>query len=425
MMRNILLFLLLALTPGWVSASTHVDVIDLTGVIGPVTVRHIASAIERAENDGAECLVIVMDTPGGMLESTQMIIKDILAANVPVVVYVAPSGAGAGSAGVFITTGAHVAAMARGTNIGAAHPVGLQGSIPDSIMSNKIENFSASYIRAIAEKRNRNPDWVEKAVRESVAITDREAKDLRVVDFIAGTLDSLLIQMDLLQVEVRGGIRTLHTRGAEIRTFEMPFHYRILNTVSNPNIAYLLMMLGFYGLLYEMINPGAIFPGVVGGICIIVGLFALQTLPINYAGLALILLGIGLFVAETHVISHGALALGGLIATVLGSLMLIDSPLPYLRISLSVIVPVALATAGFFVVVVGYGLKAQKRIPVGGISGLIGTTGSALTAINPMGQALIQGEYWAAVSEEPIESGTPIIVTRVEGLTAHVQRRES
>ena len=422
MRRRILLGILLALIPEWASGSTHVDVINLTGVIGPVTVRHIASAIERAEAEEAECLVIVMDTPGGLLESTQMIVKDILAANVPVVVYVAPSGAGAGSAGVFITTSAHVAAMARGTNIGAAHPVGLQGSIPDSTMSHKIENFSASYIRAIAEKRKRNPDWVEKAVRESVAITDREAKELRVVDLIAGTMDSLLIQMDSLQVEVREGVRTLHTRGAEIRTFEMPFHYRILNTVSNPNIAYLLMMLGFYGLLYEMINPGAIFPGVVGGICIIVGLFALQTLPINYAGLALILLGIGLFVAETHVISHGALALGGLIATILGSMMLIDSPLPYLRISLLVIVPIALATAVFFVVVVGYGLKAQKRKPIGGTSGLVGATGLARTAVNPKGEALILGEYWTVISEEPIGAGESSIVIRVEGLTAHVKR---
>jgi len=422
MFRTGFLILLTLFAPAWAMAR-HVDVIRLTGVIGPVSVRHIAAGIARAETEGAECLVIVMDTPGGLLESTQMIIKDILAANTPVVVYVAPSGAGAGSAGVFITIAAHVAAMAPGTNIGAAHPVGLQGSIPDSTMSAKVENFSASYIRSIAEKRGRNADWAERAVRESVAITDREALNLKVVDLVTVTLDSLMIAVDSLKVEVREGIRTLHTRNAEIREHEMEWHYSLLNTLSNPNIAYLLMMLGFYGLIYEIINPGAIFPGVVGGICIIVGLFSLQTLPINYAGLMLILLGIGLFVAETHVASHGALAVGGIIATFLGSMMLIDSPLPFLRISLSVIVPIVLATAGFFVVAVGYGVKAQKRVAVTGAEGLVGASGTALSEINPIGKALIRGEHWSAHSKEPIESGTSLVVERVEGLTVHVRRQ--
>jgi membrane-bound serine protease (ClpP class) len=421
---TVVLIILAVLVPGALRAGSHADVIHLTGPIGPISVRHIDQGIERAEEDSAECLVVMMDTPGGLLESTQLIIKSILSSNIPVAVYIAPSGAGAGSAGVFITLSAHIAAMAPGTNIGAAHPVGLQGSIPDSTMSHKIENFSASYIRSIAEKRGRNGAWAERAVRESVAITDREAVALNVVDLVASDLDSLMIRIDGQQVEVREGIRTLHTRNAEIRLHEMAWHFRILSTLSNPNIAYLLMMLGFYGLIYEIINPGAVFPGVVGGICIIVGLFSLQTLPINYAGLLLILLGIGLFIAETQVASHGALALGGSIATLIGSMMLIDSPYPFMRISLSVIIPVVLATAGFFLFAVGFAVKAQKRRPTTGLEGLIGATGVAISAIRPKGQALVHGEYWTVQSPEPIEPGEGVRVVRIEGLTLHVVRHQ-
>ena len=404
------------------AAASKVDVIRLTGPIGPVSVQHVSAAIERAEDDRAECLVIMLDTPGGLLESTQLIIKDMLASNVPVVVYVAPSGAGAGSAGVFITMSAHVAAMAPGTSIGAASPVGIGGAVADSTMQEKIENFSVSYIRSIAEKHGRNADWAEQAVRKSVALTDREAVEQNVVDLNVATLDSLLVQIDGTVVEVREGSRVLRTKDAEVQIKEMNWHHRVLSVLSNPNIAYLLMMLGFYGLIYEFINPGAIFPGVVGGMCIVIGLFALQTLPINYAGLLLLLLGLGLFVTELFVASGGLLTLGGAISFTIGSMMLIDSPDPYLRISLYAIIPAVIATAAFTLFAVGYALKAQKRRTTTGDQGMIGETGHARTAVDASsGKVFVHGEYWFATSATPIESGAPVRVVGVNGLRLQVE----
>ena len=417
----LLAFALAGLEAGDASAS-RVDVIKLTGPIGPVSVQHVSAAIERAEDDRAECLVIMLDTPGGLLESTQLIIKDMLASNVPVVVYVAPSGAGAGSAGVFITMSAHVAAMAPGTSIGAASPVGIGGAVADSTMQEKIENFSVSYIRSIAEKHGRNADWAEQAVRKSVALTDREAVEQNVVDLNVATLDSLLVQIDGTVVEVREGSRVLRTKDAEVQIKEMNWHHRVLSVLSNPNIAYLLMMLGFYGLIYEFINPGAIFPGVVGGMCIVIGLFALQTLPINYAGLLLLLLGLGLFVTELFVASGGLLTLGGAISFTIGSMMLIDSPDPYLRISLYAIIPAVIATAAFTLFAVGYALKAQKRRTTTGDQGMIGETGHARTAVDSSsGKVFVHGEYWFATSATPIDPGAPVRVVGVNGLRLQVE----
>ncbi len=404
------------------AAASRVDVIKLTGPIGPVSVQHVSAAIERAEDDRTECLVIMLDTPGGLLESTQLIIKAMLASNVPVVVYVAPSGAGAGSAGVFITMSAHVAAMAPGTSIGAASPVGIGGAVADSTMQEKIENFSVSYIRSIAEKHGRNADWAEQAVRKSVALTDREAVEQNVVDLNVATLDSLLVRIDGTVVEVREGSRVLRTKDAEVQMKEMNWHHRVLNVLSNPNIAYLLMMLGFYGLIYEFINPGAIFPGVVGGMCVIIGLFALQTLPINYAGLLLLLLGLGLFVTELFVASGGLLTLGGAVAFTIGSMMLIDSPYPYLRISLYAIIPAVIATGAFVLFAVGYALKAQKRRTTTGDQGLIGETGRARTAVDAgSGKVFVHGEYWFATSDTPVEPDTPVRVVGVDGLRLRVE----
>lgn len=408
-----------------VFARPHVDVTQLNGVIGPVMAKHIGQSIRTAEQDSAACLIIQMDTPGGLLESTQIIIKSILASDVPIVVYISPGGAGAGSAGVFITMSAHIAAMAPGTNIGAAHPVGLGGGIVDSTMAKKIENYTASYIRTITEKRGRNVEWAEKAVRESAAITEREAVTLHVVDFIASDMDSLLAKMDGQTVEVAHGKRTLHTKGAEIRTLEMGWRDTLLSGLSNPNVAYLMMLLGFYGLFFELANPGAVIPGIVGSICLIVALFSLQTLPINYAGGLLIIIGIGMFVAEIKIASHGALTIGGIIATTLGSIMLIDSPYPFLRVSLQVIVPAVLATAAFFVFAVGLGLKAQRRKPTTGSQGLIRETGITLSTLNPVGRILIHGEQWTARSEHPIEKGEPVQVVGLAGLTLHVVRRDT
>ena len=422
----VLLVSVLALTHTDAAAASRVDVIKLTGPIGPISVQHVTAAIERAENDGSECLVIMLDTPGGLLESTQMIIKDMLASNVPVVVYVAPSGAGAGSAGVFITMSAHVAAMAPGTSIGAAHPVGIGGAVADSTMNEKIENFTVSYIRSIADKHGRNADWAEQAVRKSVALTDQEAVEQNVVDLNVATLDSLLAQIDGTIVEVREGSRVLRTKDAEVVTREMNWNHRVLQVLSNPNIAYLLMLLGFYGLIYEFINPGAIFPGVVGGMCVIIGLFALQTLPINYAGLLLILLGLGLFVAELFLASGGLLALGGAVSFTIGSMMLIDSPYPFLRISLYAIIPAVVATGAFVLFAVGYALKAQKRRTTTGNQGLIGETGRARTSIDAQGgSVLVHGEFWNATSDTPIEPGTPVRVVKVDGLQLQVESLDS
>ncbi len=425
----ILCCILLALS--WPEAAnaaetSRVDVIKLTGPIGPVSVQHVSAAIERAEDERSECLVIMLDTPGGLLESTQMIIKDMLASNVPVVVYVAPSGAGAGSAGVFITMSAHVAAMAPGTSIGAAHPVGIGGAVADSTMNEKIENFTVSYIRSIAEKRGRNADWAEQAVRKSEALTGQEAVEQNVVDLNVATLDSLLVQIDGTAVEVREGSRVLRTKDAEVLIREMNWHHRVLNVISNPNIAYLLMMLGFYGLIYEFINPGAIFPGVVGGMCVIIGLFALQTLPINYAGLLLILLGLGLFVTELFIVSGGLLTLGGAVAFTIGSMMLIDSPYPFLRISLYAIIPAVIATGAFVLFAVGYALKAQKRRTSTGNQGMIGERGHARTAVDAQGgSVIVHGEYWNATSETAIEPGTPVRVLEVDGLRLQVESLDS
>ena len=422
----LLLVFAFTLTQGLEAAPNRVDVVKLTGAIGPVSVQHVSAAIERAENDNSECLVIMLDTPGGLLESTQMIIKDMLASKVPIVVYVAPSGAGAGSAGVFITMSAHVAAMAPGTSIGAAHPVGIGGAVTDSTMNEKIENFSVSYIRSIADKHGRNADWAEQAVRKSVALTDREAVEQNVVDLSVATLDSLLVQIDGTIVEVPEGSRVLRTKDAEVVIREMNWNHRVLHVLSNPNIAYLLMMLGFYGLIYEFINPGAIFPGVVGGMCVIIGLFALQTLPINYAGLLLILLGLGLFVTELLVVSHGLMAVGGAVSFTIGSMMLIDSPYPFLRISLYVIIPAVVATGVFVLFAVGYALKAQKRRATTGDQGLIDETGRARTAIDSRtGSVFVHGEYWFATSDTPIEPDTPVRVVRVNGLRLLVESLDS
>ena len=375
--------------------------------------------------DSAECLIVILDTPGGLLESTQLIIKEILSADVPVAVYIGPSGAGAGSAGVFITMSAHVAAMAPGTNIGAAHPVDLQGGIADSTMNKKIENFTASYIRTIADKRGRNADWAESAVRESVAITETEAVELNVVDFIASDLDTLLLLMDNRTVEVLSGKRTLDTHDADVRVKEIDWRDQILKTISNPNVAYLLMMLGFYGLFFELSNPGSVFPGVAGAICIVVALFALQTLPINYAGLILIILGVSLFVADIYVASQGILTIGGIVATALGSLMLIDSPYPFLQISLEVIIPVVIMTTAFFAFAIRFGLKAQKRKAVTGAQGIIGEIGVAQTDISPDGQVIIHGEYWTVRSKSSIDQGAPVEVVGIDGLTLQVIRHET
>jgi membrane-bound serine protease (ClpP class) len=406
-------------------ANPTVHVITLDATINPATADYIHTSIERAAEQNAECLIIRLNTPGGLLKSTRVIVTDLLSSRIPVIVYVAPSGSQAASAGTFITLAAHVAAMAPGTNIGAAHPVGMQGGEKDSIMNEKATNDAAAFIRTISEKRKRNVKWAEEAVRKSLSITESEALKEGVVDLVAPSVAALLDSIDGKQIELDGKTVTLATKGAEIKEFEMDWKHKLLDLLSDPNVAYIFFLLGIYGLMFELYNPGSILPGVVGVIAIIIALYSLHTMPINYAGLALILFGIILFIAEIKITSYGLLTVGGIISLALGSIMLIDSDssLEFIRISWSVIIPAALVTAGFFAFAVGMGIRAQRRKPTTGIEGLVGETGEALSVLNPEGQVRVHGEIWRAMSDEgKIAAGTHIVVTGMENLMLHVRK---
>jgi membrane-bound serine protease (ClpP class) len=411
-------FLAAALSPAW--AAAPVDVITLEGVISPVTLRLVETALGRARADGAQALILQLDTPGGLERSMRAIAQRMLNAEVPVIVYVAPTGARAASAGVFITLAAHVAAMAPATNIGAAHPVALGGGA-DKESLKKIENDAAAFIRTIAVERGRNADWAEKAVRQSVSITEREAVRLKVVDLVADSIPDLLAKIDGQTVKTTRGPVTFATRQAVARPIEIGFRDRLLNVITDPNVAYVLMMLGMLGLFFELSNPGVILPGVIGGISLILAFFAFQSLPINYAGLLLILFGIVLLVAEIKIVSHGVLALGGIVSMSLGSLMLFDAPDLGFRLSWRVIVPTVGATAGLFLFVVTVGARALARRPLLGASGMIGQTAVARGALDGEGQVSVQGEIWRAVAEgEPIADGTRVRVVGIDGLTLKV-----
>jgi membrane-bound serine protease (ClpP class) len=402
--------------------AASVATITLEGVISPVTVRLVETAIERAQATGAAALVIQLDTPGGLERSMRSICQRLLGAPLPVVVYVAPTGARAASAGVFVTMAAHVAAMAPATNIGAAHPVAVGGGGPDKESMKKIANDAAAFARSVATERGRNADWAEKAVRESVSVTERDAVRLKVVDLVADSVPDLLAKIDGRTVRTAKGPVTLATRGAVLTTIEIGFRDRFLNVITDPNVAYVLMMLGMLGLFFELSNPGVILPGVIGGISLILAFFAFQSLPINYAGLLLILFGVVLLIAEIKVVSHGVLAIGGIVAMALGSLMLYDVPeFGGLRVLWSVMLPTVGATAALLLFVVAVGMRALARRPVLGASSLIGQAGVAREALAPGGQVMVQGELWRAVAEgEAVEPGTTIRVIGVDGLTLKV-----
>lgn len=399
----------------------HVNLVTITGAIGPITIRVVDNAIKTAEKDGAQALIIQLDTPGGLSESTWDINREILASNVPVVMYIAPPGSRAGSAGVYITYACHIAAMAPQTNIGSAHPVGVGGQI-DSIMGEKITNDAVAKIKTLANKRNRNIEWAEKAVRESASITEYEALEMNVINYIAKDIDELLEKIDGDTIEVVSGKVVLNTKGAIIEKKDIGFSNKILNVISNPNIAYILLTLGMMGLYFEFSNPGAIFPGVIGGICLIMAFFAMQTLPINYAGLALMILAVILFILELKIVSHGLLAIGGTISLLLGSLMLIDSDVPYLRVSLSVIIPTVIVTVAFFLFAIYFALKAQKRKVVTGEPGIVGKRGEVKDMKNGRGMVYVLGEYWKAEAPEDYPPGTPVKVIKVDGMMLKVEK---
>lgn len=409
-------------------ASRKVSVITINGAINPLTAEYIVAAIEKTAEARHEALVIMLDTPGGLLESTRLITKAMLASEVPVVVYISPSGARGGSAGVFITYASHVAAMAPSTNIGAAHPVGVGSGKADSsdVMMEKVTNDAVAQIKAVAEKRGRNAAWAEDAVRKSVSITETEALALNVIEFIAPNLDSLLKMIDGREVELSDRKTKLATAGAEIVMREMNWRDKLLDRISDPNIVFIFMMLGIYGLLFELSNPGAIFPGVLGGIFLILGLYAMQTLPVNWAGLLLILFAIILFLLEIKVTSYGILSIGGVIAFFLGALMLFKEPTtdfePVVRVSKQLIIAATLVTSAFFIFVVGMAVRGQRKPAVTGAEGMIGEIGSALTAIAPTGSVRVHGEIWRAKSEAPISPGDAVRVLSVEGLQIKVAK---
>jgi membrane-bound serine protease (ClpP class) len=355
----------------------------------------------------------------------RIIVKKILASNIPIIVYVAPGGARAASAGVFITLAAHIAVMAPGTHIGAAHPVTLGAEGKESkTMMEKVVNDAVADIKATAKMRGRNVDWAEKAVRKSVSITDEEALKLKVIDFISPDLQTLLAKIDGRVLKFDGVTRTLLTKGVKPRSMQMSWRYRLLDIISNPSIAYILLMLGIYGVFFELSNPGAILPGVVGGIFLILAFYALHMLPINFAGLALILFGIILFIAEIKVVSHGLLAIGGVISLFLGSLMLIESPTEYMKISLSVIIPAVLVSAAFFFFAVTMAIRARLKKPTTGMEGLVGEIGITTTTVAPEGKVSIHGEFWDVISDQNIERGEKVQVIGVTNLKLKVKKIE-
>jgi membrane-bound serine protease (ClpP class) len=400
----------------------EVMVITVNGVINPVSAEYIGKNIRKANEKKVEALIIELDTPGGLDTSMRNIVKDIIGSEIPVVVYVSPSGSRAASAGVFITLAAHIAAMAPGTNIGAAHPVGL-GEKMDKTMAEKATNDAVAYIKSLAERNNRNAKWAEDAVRKSISATEEEALKMKVVDLVSKDLNTLLSDIDGRKVQTIMGEKVLTTARAHVIREEIGLRHKILNLISDPNIAYILMLLGFYGLFFELTNPGALFPGVIGGICLILAFYAFQTLPVNYAGLLLIILAIILFALEVKIVSHGVLTIGGIIAMIIGSLMLFESPAPFMKLSLYIILPATLITTLFFTVTLGLAFKAYKRKPVTGAEGLIGNNGIADTDITKDGgMVLLHGERWSAYADEPLPKGEKIIVEGVSGLRVKVKK---
>jgi membrane-bound serine protease (ClpP class) len=400
----------------------HVDFISIDGGINPAVDDFIRESIARAREDGAKALVIQLDTPGGLLTSTRSIVKEILGAPVPVIIYVAPSGAGAGSAGVFITLSAHVAAMAPGTNIGAAHPVTGGGDEVKGVMGEKLENFTASFGETIAQKRGRNTEWAIQAVRKSVSITEKEALKKNVIDVVATNLDDLLNQADGKKVEVGEREVALQVKNARVDRFEMGLKQKVINTLADPQIAYLLLMAGILGLYMEFSHPGVIFPGVAGAIALLLAFASFQILPINYAGLALIALGIALLVAEAFLPSFGVVGVGGAISLAIGSLLLFDTQNSDLVVGRSIVFA-AVGTLSAYMLFIGYlVLRTQKGRKTSGAEGMLGEIGEARTPLNPTGRVFVHGEHWTAQGEEEIGAGEKVEVVGIEGLCLKVRR---
>ncbi len=395
-----------------------VHVLTIAAPISPGVADFVEDALEDADRENAACIVIQLDTPGGLAESMRSIVVDILAAKAPVVVFVAPSGARAASAGVMITMAADIAAMAPGTNIGAAHPVGAGGKEIDDTMSEKVVNDMVAHARSVAEQRGRNADWVEDAIRDSVSITETEALRENVIDLVADDLDALIGLLHGRQVQDKG---VLDVRDAPRKVVEEGLRTKVLKAISDPNIAFILFLIGAAGLYFELSHPGAIFPGVIGGLCLILAIYAFQMLPVNYVGILLMALAVILFILEIKVTSYGMLSVAGTIALFLGGLMLFEESDYGARLSLGVLIPAVGAVSIFFAVVAGLAFKAQVAVTRTGRRGLIGEVGTVKASIDPEGKVFVHGELWKARAESPLEAGRKVRVVDVDGLTAVVE----
>jgi membrane-bound serine protease (ClpP class) len=403
---------------GGMGKGREVEIIELEGPINPGAATFLTGGLEDAEKRDAELVIIQLDTPGGLVSSMRVMVKAIMNSPIPVVVYVAPKGAGAASAGVMITISANIAAMAPGTNIGAAHPVGAGGKDIDKDMSEKVVNDMASYGRGIAQDKGRNADWVEKAIRESVSITAEEAVEKKVVDLVAPNVDELLKLINGREIDLKQGKVTLKTLGLTKVSYTPGFRDNVLRLISDPNIAYILMMIGLAGLYFELAHPGAIFPGVIGGISLILAFYSFQTLPVNYAGVLLIALAIVFFIAEIKVASYGVLSLGGIVSLALGSIMLFED----VRVSLRLMAPTIVLIGGFFVIVSTLAFRAYRSKPQSGVEGLVGETGVVKKPMDPEGLVFVHGEYWRAVSGDKLEPGDMVTVEEVTGLMLKVRK---
>jgi membrane-bound serine protease (ClpP class) len=401
-----------------IAEQSEVYIIQVADAISPGMADFIKSGIKTAEENGAACVIIELDTPGGLAESMRLIVQNILASKVPVVVFVYPGGARAASAGVMITMAADVAAMAPGTNIGAAHPVGAGGKEIDDTMSEKVINDMVAQAKSVAEKRDRNAKWVEDAIRESVSVTETEALKENIIDLIATDTDDLIEQLNGREIKDRGILKLDNVKKV---TINETLRTKILKTISNPNIAYILMMIGLAGLYFEFSHPGSIFPGVIGAIALILAFFAMQTLPVNYAGILLIVLAIIFFIMEMKITSYGLLSVAGVVSLLLGSLMLFKGSTPDMKLSLQVVLPTILVISGFFVAVAGLVFRAQISKPMTGSTGLVGEVGVVKKALTPEGKVFVHGELWNAKAKDPIDKDAKVRIVQVVNLILEVE----
>jgi membrane-bound serine protease (ClpP class) len=419
----IIILLTIGVTAAWpqepeTPAKAFVTVIQVDDAIGPGVAEFIANGIRKANEEKAVCIVIELDTPGGLADSMRRIVKAIFESEIPVVVFVAPSGARAASAGVMITLAADIAAMAPGTNIGAAHPVGAGGKEIGEVMSEKVVNDMVAYVKSIAKRRGKNEQWAEEAVRQSVSVTEGEALKKNIIDLIARDTDDLLSQLNGRQVKGKG---TLDLDQIAKKFIEEDLRTKILKTISDPNIAYILLMIGLAGLYFELANPGAVFPGVIGAIALVLAFFSMQTLPVNYAGLLLIGLSIVFFIIEMKMTSYGLLSFAGVLCLLLGTLMMFEGEDPAQRLSWQVLIPTLGVVSGFFILVAGLVFRARLRQPKTGAMGLLGETGVVKKALAPEGKVFVHGELWQAMAKEPIAEGAKVRVLKVTGLVIEVE----